>query len=859
MRKHVVLGMVALGAATATSASELTPYDLIRPVYPLNWDTTAFDKFDTTVTKRTGMLPLAKKPDSFKANGFIPDTLDQAYLDAINSHISPIRVNQAGYLTSDKERQFYYIGTATTFEVVDADGKSLSPAVTGDFTMKTTQTSSNWTIIAKTDATGTDNNRYKVDFTGPSNIIKIGNIPQSVPTDKRLRIKIDNDVSSTFIVSDNVYSMVRDAALKFYGIQRSGNSESWFHAASHTKDGGGPVVTDAKAELGTFDESLAGTLQGGYYDCGDHLKESMTQMHAFMISSLMAATNADKDKDHYAFNQGEAVNTDGIPDMLREARHGAEFVLRAYNRAKGVIDDMALSVGEFGSDHGWWNRPENQDALPTDTSLAGTGRGGPAARTVRLGEIGSNVGGETAAGLALVGKLYANYDKAFADSCLKVAEEMYDFAKALAQGKDSYGNGKPFKNNKLAAGWSTPAYNGNNEFYDEMALASVALLYATGKKEYAKDAFGAEKLIPEQNSISNAAGSFEGGWFATPNKGFLKNPKNTNWANSYAFATYALYKLILADKTTATTTYGLSETEWLNAIEDCIASMIYNLGDVSLGNGAKTIELPSGGIGWKSTSVKYDATWYIMQTDQAWQFNSYQAGNIFEVLAYADVAADIAAKGITLPNMASPNWKADEMKQLGINQLNYLLGMNPWDISFVYGIGDKNDAHPHHRAANPEGRNADPAYKYRVPVGALFGGIAPGTENALVPENNSSVDDYHVSEACLDGSAILMAATTIVSNSNGESSTQALPQKKKAGVWNKATIALESSALQIHAPGNGNKTIQVFDLLGNTVYKANFYGDNLNVPLNEMRHKGALQVRVTNGGKIAAQKAIRVK
>lgn len=41
MRKHVVLGMVALGAATATSASELTPYDLIRPVYPLNWDTTA--------------------------------------------------------------------------------------------------------------------------------------------------------------------------------------------------------------------------------------------------------------------------------------------------------------------------------------------------------------------------------------------------------------------------------------------------------------------------------------------------------------------------------------------------------------------------------------------------------------------------------------------------------------------------------------------------------------------------------------------------------------------------------------------------------------------------------------------------
>ena len=87
MRKHVVLGMVALGAATATSASELTPYDLIRPVYPLNWDTTAFDKFDTTVTKRTGMLPLAKKPDSFKANGFIPDI----YGDNLNVPLNEMR------------------------------------------------------------------------------------------------------------------------------------------------------------------------------------------------------------------------------------------------------------------------------------------------------------------------------------------------------------------------------------------------------------------------------------------------------------------------------------------------------------------------------------------------------------------------------------------------------------------------------------------------------------------------------------------------------------------------------------------------------------------------------------------------
>ena len=207
----------------------------------------------------------------------------------------------------------------------------------------------------------------------------------------------------------------------------------------------------------------------------------------------------------------------------------------------------------------------------------------------------------------------------------------------------------------------------------------------------------------------DCSGCFEGGWFVTDNKGFLKNVKNTSWANAYSYALYALYKLILADKTKATTVYGLSETEWAHAVEDCIMDMIYNLGDMSLGSGTAEIVLPTSpnwkGIGWKPNSVKYDPIWYTMQTDQDWIYNRYQAGNIFEVLAYSDVAKDITEKGISLPDLGTPDWKADEMRQLGINQLNYLLGVNPWDVSYILGVGDKNDAHPHHRAANPEGKN----------------------------------------------------------------------------------------------------------------------------------------------------------
>ena len=757
-----------------------TPYDLIRPTFPLTWDTTVFDYYDASVTKKKNTVPKIRTTPFYAPNAYIVDTLDQAYLDAINYHMSPIRVNQAGYLESDKERQFYYIGTASTFEIVDVNGKPFSPAITGSLKSSGHTTSSDWTIVAGTNAATNDQMRYKVDITGQSGTIMIGNIPQGVPTDTRLRIKVGNEISSTFIVSDQVYTMVKDAAIKFYGINRSGYGDSWFHPSSHTKDGAGAVtVGDATEVRNYYDASMAGTLEGGYYDCGDHLKESQTQMYAFMVAAVMAATNPDVDVDHYKFNHG-AGGRDGVPDMLREAKHGADFVLRSFVRAKGVIDDMALSIGAKGSDHSWWGRPENQDGIPVDGSPSATDRGGPSSRMVRLGEIGANVGGETAAGLAILGKMFKDYSEYedFADSCLMVAKKMYSLAKAIAQGKSTYDGDKQIKNNTSAAGWSSQAYNGNNEFYDEMALASVALLYATGDKQYADDMIRTRKLVPAgvkigdkgqtaptQEYMENCAGCFEGGWFVTNDKGFLKNVKTTSWANSYTFALYALYKLILADKNKAITQYGLTEDEWLNAVEDCVANLIYNVSDMSEGAGNASIELPMGSIIWKPNKVTYDADWFNMASPSGeWIYNRYQAGNIFDVMAYVDVAKSIEAQGITLPHMGSPNWKTDEMQQLAINQMNYMLGVNPWDISFIYGVGDKNDAHPHHRASNPEGTNVPGGhYPYKVPTGAFLGGIKPGGANSFVPKT-MSWEDYEKSEVCIDASATFLGAVSLVAH-----------------------------------------------------------------------------------------------
>ncbi|MCQ2105275.1 MAG: glycoside hydrolase family 9 protein [Fibrobacter sp.] len=752
-------------ALFAVEQEQPTPYDLIRPIWPMTWDTAATDDGGTVESfssfipnkKKHNVLPKIKQPADFAPNGIIPDTLNQAFRDAQNLRIGRIRINQAGYLPEDTEKQFYYVSAGKceeTYTVVDLNGNEV--AGPGKFTSTGKGTTSSWTIIAGTDAAQNDKERYKASTTGPEGTICVGKLADigGLAPDTRYRVKVLKQYSSTFIISDKVYSMVRDATLKFYGINRSGNSESWFHKPSHVKDGAGSFVTGTDAVAGFT--SQEGALQGGWYDCGDHLKESQTQAYAFMVLAVMAASNPDRDEDHYAYNMGETVNTDGVPDILREAKHGADFFMRAYRFADGIIDNMAVSVGNFGADHGWWGRPENQDALPTTL----TGRGGPHERDIRLGELGSNISGQIAAGLAILSKDYATYDKAFADSCLIVAEKMYDFAKNLklkekSLGPGTYDGGKPYKYNTIADGWSSPAYNGNNESHDDLAIAAIALHYATyektGKMDYLNDAVEDKTIGVQQESTT---GFFNGGWMAWNRDGMRKSSKNTSWANAYTYTLYGFYKMLLKDTETGMK-FGIDDKTRLKYAENVALTLATNVSYLSK-TGANSITIPTLN---GPTPLSFGDLWYDMQTDQTWIYNRYQAGNIFEVLAYSDVTKDLEGK--SLPQKGVQQWHSAEMKQLGINQLNYMLGVNPWDVSFLLGVGDKNDAHPHHRASNPEGKNMPGAgYKYNPPTGALFGGVTPDEFNVWKP-SSLSWEDYHLSETCIDATAMFVASSAV--------------------------------------------------------------------------------------------------
>ena len=727
---------VALGATLSVSAAE-TPYDLIRPVYPMTWDTlsaaeggTVYDFANFKVNEEDTFVGTPKsgsKPADFKANAYIADTVDQAYLDALILQPSDIRVNQAGYLTDDPEKQFYYVSDKceeATYSVVDLDGEEVAKG--GKFKANGT---SDQVIRVVNAFVNSLLKRYTVEKTTPGTKVCAGKLAElaALPTDKRLRIKVGKQYSSTFIVSDKVYSMVRDANLKFFGVQRSGDSESWFHGPSHVHD----------------------TITGGWYDAGDFLKEAPTMGYAFMMLSVLSTVHPERDEDHYAFNHNEIVKTDGIPDMLREARHGAEFYLRSYEYAKGEIKDMIVNIGDE-TDHIYWTRADSMESID------------PVPPRPVIHGIGPGMSAQVAAGLALLSVSYATYDKPFADSCLKVAEKLYAYA------KEHFGEEEVCYQAFYSC--SNPS-----KYVDVLAMAAIALHYATYEKskkmDYLNDA-AEDKKISDNSQNHKYESGFAGGWLGKPS-GFSSAGWTSTYDERYAITSYAFYKLLLADKETAAK-YGIQDSlriDYTSRLKDALAKNVYN--DAG-SDGDNSVTIHFGPVDHRQVENFYYATpWYVKPF-----FNyvpvRYESGLILNMLAYAEVA------------------KSDEIRQLAINKMNYILGANQWDMSFMVGVGDKNDAHAHNRTANPEGWNRfdkenmaerPVGYSYRPPVGALLGGSMSDT---LLSDWNK----YGSIETAIDINATFLAANVLLSPAATAADTSKKDTTKKDAIVNVPEIGV---------------------------------------------------------------------
>jgi len=643
----------------------------------------------------------------------LPDTLDQLYRDSATIKIGRVRVNQAGYRPGD-EKFFYFVGSgASSFSVVPADNVNGAAVSTGTLTSRNATSSGQIKIRASNNAqivAGGDT-RYTMQSAAVSGTVYEGKINVSAPG--RYRVKVGNELSAPFWIHEDLYGWVRDAAIKFPAINRCGDSRSWFHGACHLKD----------------------ATQGGWHDCGDHLKEGITQSFLHSMLGLASAALRDRDVDRYGADHNNTVLTDGVPDVLYEAVHGSRYVVNAYNNAKGDVSKMILSVGGFGPDHQWWGQPEMQDRMSYE-------RGGPV-RDAR-NEVGANIMGNFAAGLALTAKNYAVFDKKFADTSIAIAKKMYEYAKANQKATE------------------TPAYSGNAIVNAKIAFAAMALAYATGDKKYLQE-FCYDKTIgaKAQNDAANHHALYQGGWVTNVDPVFSKQTANTDWASPHMAVKWGFFRLILKDKAMCSA-LGIDSTERVKLIGKTLYQMIFDVTSAS-GTGQTKLDLPSTGL-WNRDALYYENLWNSMLIQMSWMWNRYQFGNIFDLYCYSDMAKwvqdSLINKGVFLPGPQYgatgrvSDWKAKETRELMIRQMDYMLGVNPWDISMIYGVGSKNTNHPHHRAANPEGKNVPGNfYQYRPPVGALSGAVSPLIQGGIYEEH---YDNYFVTETGIDASAVMI-------------------------------------------------------------------------------------------------------
>jgi hypothetical protein len=206
------------------------------------------------------------------------------------------------------------------------------------------------------------------------------------------------------------------------------------------------------------------------------------------------------------------------------------------------------------------------------------------------------------------------------------------------------------------------------------------------------------------------------------------------------------------------------------------------------------------------------------------------------MFCYYDVASRI--QGMELPNTpVSVNWKTDEIKSNLVRMLDYLFGVNPWDICMVNGIGSKNFNHPHHRASNPELRNSVPEYDYHHPTGALFGGINP--VNTLYSDN---ANDYQSSDICINSITALFLPVCGMSTSDNSTHIPGKLNVNKRANSNFLITPQKSGKGFVIKSGKSIASVTIFSLTGQVIDRYKFPNNQLKTvtlhPIKMSRYPG---------------------
>lgn len=447
-----------------------------------------------------------------------------------------IRLNQLGYLPNDIKQAVILSDEnllGKEFEIVGGDN----------------QTSFKGIISNKFEKSyNSFNYNYLIDF---SDLEKIGNY----------KILVNGRRSYSFKIGYRLYNDVVKELMKFFRVQRCGYTNPKNHEVCHIADA--TMIIDGND---TLDMKL--DLTGGWHDAGDYVKFLNTA--AYTTYTLLFAYEFDKEKFGFDYN------SNGVPDILEEAKIGLDWLLRCnfdkYKLISHVQDLRDHTVG--------WRMPEN-DAMTYN-------------RPAYVG-IGKNLVGIYTATMSLAARIWKmeiKYDE-FANRCLTSAENIFSVRESVPNLDESV----------------TGVYQ-DNHYWGKLALGAVELYKTTRRSE----------LLDFAKEYADSAGSDY--WWS--------------WGN---LNSYAHYRIAEFDK------------EYIKYIQN-------------------NLEM----------------------------FNEFKSKNIFGMGTKASWGTNNTLLGITLQYIL---WNKltndDSFKELALSQRDFVLGKNPWGISFINKVGSKYSKNFHHQ------------------------------------------------------------------------------------------------------------------------------------------------------------------
>ncbi|MDB6122888.1 MAG: glycoside hydrolase family 9 [Pedosphaera sp.] len=291
-------------------------------------------------------------------------------------------------------------------------------------------------------------------------------------------LSIGGSKSSPFHITADAYRELPDQLLEFMRQQRCGYNP-FLDVVCHP--------FDSRTAYGPMTNGTYLDARGGWHDAGDLLKYLLTSGNATAQMLLAHKLSPQCSQDHV--NALGQPGTNGIPDVLDEARWGLEWMLKLHPAPDQLFHQVADD-----RDHCGFRLPQNE--------IADFGWGKGSFRVVYFADgkpqglqqyksdsTGvANLAGRYAAAMALAYQTWKHDPQhaAFAERCLQAGIEVY----ALGHAQEGVQQGNSY---------SAPYRYAETTWADDMEWGAAELYRVTGKKSYLTDAKRYAKLIQSES------------------------------------------------------------------------------------------------------------------------------------------------------------------------------------------------------------------------------------------------------------------------------------------------------------------------------------------------------------------------